>query len=317
MINSVRNTVLSVLNKNNYGYISPADFNLYAKQAQLEVYEEYFSNYNKTIVMENVRKSNSDYADLGQALAETMEYFLTSNFLIKSTSNNFFSPSITTTGDEAYMVSRLSAYTTLVVSSTNTSVLSLSLIDSAVNFNTLGVQVGDIVSNGTNNQVATVVNVVNPTTLLLNKNIFGVTGITYFIYSSANVKDLEKVSAGKITMLNNSMLTAPSLLFPAYTQEDSVYRVYPAIINQPGQVQATYFRYPKDPKWTYVTLLGGEPSFDQSQPDYQDFEMPAEDEFKLVMKILQYCGISIREDKVVQFGMAQEQHEQPTFSQQQ
>jgi hypothetical protein len=63
--------------------------------------------------------------------------------------------------------------------------------------------------------------------------------------------------------------------------------------------------------------LGGEPSFDQSQPDYQDFEMPAEDEFKLVMKILQYCGMSIREDKVVSFGMAQEQHEQPTFSQQQ
>jgi hypothetical protein len=317
MINSVRNTVLSVLNKNNYGYISPADFNLYAKQAQLEVYEEYFSNYNKTVVMENVRKSNSDYADLGQALAETMEYFLTSNFLIKSTTNNFFAPSITTTGDEAYMVSRLSAYTTLVVSSTNTSVLSLSLIDSSVNFNTLGVQVGDIVSNGTNNQVATVVNVVNPTTLLLSKNIFGVTGVAYFIYSASNIKDLEKVSAGKITMLNNSMLTAPSLLFPAYTQEDSVYRVYPASINKPGQVQATYFRYPKDPKWTYVTLLGGEPSFDQSQPDYQDFEMPAEDEFKLVMKILQYCGISIREDKVVQFAMAQEQHEQPTFSQQQ
>jgi hypothetical protein len=317
MINSVRNTVLSTLNKNNYGYISPADFNLYAKQAQLEIFEEYFSNYNKAVTMENMRRSGSDYSDLGQALAETMEYFLTSNFLIKSTANNFFTPSITTTGDEAYLVSRLSAYTTLVVSSTNTSVLSLSLIDSAVNFNTLGVQVGDIVSNGTNNQVATVVNVVNPTTLLLSKNIFGVTGITYFIYSSANIKDLEKVSAGKITMLNNSMLTAPSLLFPAYTQESLVYRVYPASLSNPGQVQATYFRYPKDPKWTYITLAGGEPAFDQSQPDYQDFEMPAEDEFKLIMKILQYCGISIREDKVVQFGMAQEQHEQPTFSQQQ
>ena len=49
MINSVRNTVLSVLNKNNYGYISPSDFNLYAYQAQMELYEEYYSNYNKII----------------------------------------------------------------------------------------------------------------------------------------------------------------------------------------------------------------------------------------------------------------------------
>jgi hypothetical protein len=317
MINSVRNTVLSTLNKNNYGYISPADFNLYAKQAQLETYEEYFSNYNKTVVMENVRKSNSDYADLGQALAETMEYFLTSSFLVKSTANNFFSPSITTTGDEAYMTSRISVYPTVLVTSFNTSASVNELRDSAANFIVAGIQVGDIVSNEDTSQVTTVLQILSSTSLLLSNDIFPSSGVGYFIFSAANVKDLEKVSAGKITMLNNSMLTAPSLLFPAYTQENLVYRVYPASISNPGQVQATYFRYPKDPKWTYITLLGGEPSFDQSQPDYQDFEMPAEDEFKLVMKILQYCGVSIREDKVVSFGMAQEQHEQPTFSQQQ
>ena len=49
MINSVRNAVLSVLNKNNYGYISPSDFNLYAQNTQMEIYEEYFNNYNKVI----------------------------------------------------------------------------------------------------------------------------------------------------------------------------------------------------------------------------------------------------------------------------
>ena len=49
MINEVRNTVLSVLNKNNYGYISPSDFNLFAENAQMEIFEEYFKNYNKAI----------------------------------------------------------------------------------------------------------------------------------------------------------------------------------------------------------------------------------------------------------------------------
>ena len=33
MINSVRNTVLAIINKNNYGYISPGDFNLFAKSS--------------------------------------------------------------------------------------------------------------------------------------------------------------------------------------------------------------------------------------------------------------------------------------------
>ena len=43
MINSVRNTVLAILNKNNYGYISPSDFNLFAKQAQMDIFEDYFT----------------------------------------------------------------------------------------------------------------------------------------------------------------------------------------------------------------------------------------------------------------------------------
>ena len=43
MINEVRNAVLAFLNKNNYGYITPQDFNLYAKQAQLELFEDLFS----------------------------------------------------------------------------------------------------------------------------------------------------------------------------------------------------------------------------------------------------------------------------------
>ena len=50
--------------------------------------------------------------------------------------------------------------------------------------------------------------------------------------------------------------------------------------------------------------------FDQSQADYQDFEVPLEEEYKLVTKILQYCGVSIRETEVTQFAMAQEQMQQ-------
>jgi hypothetical protein len=50
--------------------------------------------------------------------------------------------------------------------------------------------------------------------------------------------------------------------------------------------------------------------FDQSQNDYQDFELPPEDEYKLITRILQYCGVSIRETEVTQFSMAKEQQEQ-------
>ena len=44
LINTVRATVLSIANKNNFGYITPADFNLYAKQAQLDIFKTIFIN---------------------------------------------------------------------------------------------------------------------------------------------------------------------------------------------------------------------------------------------------------------------------------
>lgn len=322
MINSVRNTVLSVLNKNNYGYISPSDFNLYALQAQLEVYEEYFSNYNKVINAENVRTSGTDYADIRKAVAETMESFLVSNFLIPfiypsgDYSGKFYVPSLITTGDEAYMINKLICYPSLLTGGSNTSLGSYQLINSGDNFVTKGVSIGDIVVNQTTYKSSKVTSVTT-NILNLNDDIFLSISDDYAVYSSSSIAEAERVSSGKITMLNNSLLTTPNDIYPAYVIVGDKMDLYPSTIQEYGAVNAIYFRYPKVPKWTYSTLSGGAPVFDQSQPDYQDFEMPAEDEFKLVMKILQYCGVSIREGDISNFGMAQEQHEQPTFSQQQ
>jgi len=242
MINSVRNTVLSVLNKNNYGYISPADFNLFAKQAQLEVFEEYFSDYNNKINLENLRKSGTGYADQGKPIEEAMEVFALTSTLtqVAPATNRFYLPSITTTGFDYFMINKIMCY---------------------------DASSAPRVFKG----------------------------------------EAEKVTHTKITMLTTSNLTAPTEQYPAYTQEGGILTVYPSTINLPNEVDANYFRYPKDPKWTFVSLTGGEPVFDQSQPDYQDFEVPIEDEYKLVTKILQYAGMSIREITAVQFGAAEEQ----------
>jgi len=327
MINSVRNTVLSVLNKNNYGYISPSDFNLYAKQAQLEVFEEYFSNYNKSINMENARQSGTDYADINKATAETIESFLVNDFLYpfdldfpEVSRARYYIPSLTTTGNEAYMINRVVCYPNEIASGITTNAVPFLLEDSAATF--VGVvNPGDIVVNWITYQTAIVYAVISTTQLQISADIFPNVGDDYYIISAQTYKELEKVNGAKITMLNLSNLTAPSPLFPNFTLEGALMQVYPFTttfsVAKLGQLQAQYFRYPKEPKWTYISLSGGEPVFDQTQVDYQDFEMPQEDEFKLVMKILQYCGVSIRENEVTQFAMAQEQHEQPTFSQQQ
>lgn len=324
MINSVRNTVLSVLNKNNYGYISPSDFNLFAKQAQLEVYEEYFSNYNKTVNAENLRTSGSDYADINKALSETMESFLVNDLLIPNYVNNiavvngFYVPSLITTGNEAYMINKVLCNRKIVQGDGDDIAGAGDLLfDNDVDFIALGVSPLDIVTNIDETTSSVVVSIIDDHTLLLKDPIFvNDQSVPYAIFSKSNASEVEKVSDGKISLLNSSSITAPSLIYPAYSMIGNRINVYPYTINTYGQVSAVYFRYPKEPKWTYMTI-GGSAVFDQSQSDYQDFEMPQEDEFKLVMKILQYAGVSIRELPVTQFAIAQEQHEQPTFSQQQ
>jgi hypothetical protein len=250
MINSVRNTVLSILNKNNYGYISPSDFNLLALQAQMEIFEEYFSSYNKVINAENARMSGVNYADIEKNIAEVMESFLRNDYLVQVTpsTNDYYMPSLTTTGYNEYMISRLTCF--------------------------------------------------DPVT-------------------SARLGDAARLNNEKLYLLLDSPLTAPTKKYPSYILQGDTISVYPDTINGVNSLRCAYFRTPFAPKWTYINLLNGEPAFDQTQPDYQDFELPAEDEYKLVTKMLEYCGIVIRESEVSQFGTAQQQHEEPTFSQQQ
>ena len=308
MINSVRNTVLAILNKNNYGYLSPSDFNLFAKQAQLDLFEDYFYQYNYQLSKENARQSGTGYADIKKGYEEVIDIFSVTDFLIHDSANSFFTPSPLTTGNDFYLLNKILCYTRLLASGNNTAIVSNELQDAGATFSSAGVQIGDIVSNTSTNKIAIVTSVTN-NNLGLPANIFTATPEPYVVYDDAVVNEAEKVTNSKITMLNNSMLTAPSDLFPAYTHQANKLTIFPATINNMGAVQCQYIRYPKPPKWTFVSLTGGEPVFDDSQSDYQDFELTKDDEPSLVMKILQFAGMSIREIQVVQFGQAQEQLE--------
>tara|TARA_R110000796_G_scaffold186460_1_gene303372 strand:- start:18068 stop:18379 length:312 start_codon:yes stop_codon:yes gene_type:complete len=95
-------------------------------------------------------------------------------------------------------------------------------------------------------------------------------------------------------------------LFPAYVLSGNTITVYPTSIQAAGAVKTQYIRYPKVPKWTYVNVNVGEPVFNSSALDYQDFELPLSDEPSLVAKICQYVGIEIREPAVSAFGQNEE-----------
>jgi len=230
MINSVRNTVLAIINKNNYGYISPSDFNLFAKQAQLDLFDEYFVNYNQQINEENARVSGTGYADIKKGYEEVIDSFSVTATLAQNAANVFTLPA------DYYIINKV------------------------------------------------------------------------LCFSGGQLKgEAERVSQSKITLLNSSLLTSPSVTYPAYTLEGNLITVLPVTFNGATDITSQYIRYPLDPKWTFTTIAGGSPIFDQSQADFQDFELPIDDANDLVAKILQYAGISIREGDIFKFGQVEEQ----------
>lgn len=315
MINSVRNTVLAILNKNNYGYLSPSDFNLFAKQAQLDIFDEYFIGYNNVINKENARVSGTEYADIKKGYEEVIDTFSVTASLAKSANNIYQVPTTATTGSDYYLLNKVLIYSEATSSGTTTAtgVGNTALIDSSATFQSDGVAVGDTVSvviSGSSVTNLTVQAVTSQTQLVLNQASLVSFGLPYAVYKSSNLKnEAEHVNHSKITMLNKSMLTAPNTTFPAYTQEGGLITLYPSSVSEVGRVVSQYIRYPKDPKWTYISLTGGAPVFNQSQADYQDFELPEDDVNNLVARILQYAGLSIREITAVQFGQAIEQQE--------
>lgn len=237
MINEVRNTVLAILNKANYGYLSPTDFNFYAKLAQLEIFEQYFFKFNQWIIKQNVRQSNTGLADIAKRMEELVEKFTVSA-----------TPSAPISGSK----------------------------------------------------------------FALPSNLFMVNNITY-IKEAGRFIDVEKVSKSRLNQLLMSNLTQPIDLFPMYYQgaasatEGSTVTIYPTTITDQTKLSIDYIRYPLDPKWTWRTINGGTPLFDQTQSDYQDFELTLSDQALLVAKILQHAGLEIREKAAVSAGLQEEQ----------
>ena len=75
MINHVRNTVLSVLNKENRGFLTPAQFNSYAKHAQQLIFNQYLSEYSRMLLAKNARQTSSEFLDRSEVMQRKIEAF--------------------------------------------------------------------------------------------------------------------------------------------------------------------------------------------------------------------------------------------------
>ena len=81
MINSVRNTVLSILSKDIRGYVTPEEFNLFSKQAQTEIFEQLNFDYSNAMNKQNAGLHGSGYSDIVEKIGELLDEFVVTEVL--------------------------------------------------------------------------------------------------------------------------------------------------------------------------------------------------------------------------------------------
>ena len=78
-IDTVYQRVLGILNKEQRGYVTPQEFNLFANQAQSDLFEQYFYDINQ---FGRVHGNDTEYSDMLNILNEKISTFETTNLLV-------------------------------------------------------------------------------------------------------------------------------------------------------------------------------------------------------------------------------------------
>ncbi len=280
--------------------MTPVEFNKIGTQVQLEIFERYFEDLNQQI---RVPQTNTDYADRVVNLDEKISIFKT----IGNTTyaNGAFSLPTESGSSQA-------SFTTVTLQNQQAYVIT-TITANQLASGTTTVYLDGVVSTAYS---------INGTTLTLNVapaagiDIFVVTtqddfyrlGTVIYSEGALPTQELERVDRGELYHLLSSKLTAPTTTYPIYIYERQKLFVYPSTI-QSG-VQATYIRKPMDPVWNF-TLSGNAYVYN---PDTSiNFELHDAEQTEIVLKVLLYAGVVVKDPTIIQVAaqqVAQEQQNQ-------
>lgn len=80
-VDTVYQRVLAILNKEQRGYITPQEFNLFANQAQLDIFEQYFYDINQ---FGRLSGNDTEFSDMLNILNEKINIFETTSDMVWS-----------------------------------------------------------------------------------------------------------------------------------------------------------------------------------------------------------------------------------------
>jgi hypothetical protein len=239
-VNTVYQTVLLIINKEQRGYITPDEFNKTATQVQLDIFEQYFDSLNQQI---RVPQTNFDYSNRQTNIDNKISQFKCFGNCSYS-AGNFNLP-------------------TIDINTGRNIVYSGEAASNEFSFYTLGDPV--------------------------------YTGGTYDA-------DMQRAQRNNIYKILKSDLASPSNEYPVYIYENNKIKVYPLSIV--SGVSTSFLRKPLNVKWAFTVGAQGQYIYDPSS-NSQNFELESSEQVNVILRILQYSGIIIRDTQIVQAAAAE------------
>ena len=74
-VNTVYQTLLSILNKESRGFLTPDEFKRIGAQVQLDILDQNFYDYNKAVVRHNAGRAVEDYGDIPEKIQQKIDPF--------------------------------------------------------------------------------------------------------------------------------------------------------------------------------------------------------------------------------------------------
>lgn len=118
--------------------------------------------------------------------------------------------------------------------------------------------------------------------------------------------EIQRVGRAEFYNIRKSPLTRPSTNHPICLYEDNKVLVYPTSIT--GKVGAQYVKKPTDIQWAFTTNPAGAYIYDSANS--VDFELHNSERTEVILKILLYQGIVIRDPQIVQVAAQKVQQEE-------
>ena len=295
-VDIVYKTVLLILNKEQRGNLSPDEFNKVATQVQLEIFESYFDTLNLQLRRPD---NDTEYGDRIKNVDQAISIFKEYGTATYGAPDKCFT--LPTTSGASVATQTFTGNGT-TISFPFTSITSSQLASSVISVTINGVITTAFTISGANIIFNTVpANLAAIVVTATPEDFYKLGTVIY-----KDTTEAQLVQRNELLYINTTPLVAPTITYPIYLYENHKLYLYPQTIT--SDITVSYLRKPLDVIWNF-TIPSGQNYYQWDPTNSVDFELSKTEQTNIILKILLYSGVVIRDPQIINVAAQQVQQE--------